>query len=245
MTLKVERADAREWQEEQLAELFSEGFPAFITADRVVKRYIGRVREYFAEFELILVDERDMPVAAGWGVPLRWDGTVDGLPGGYTDALVRAVEGREQGLEPDTLVICGAVVHPSLRGRGLAGETLMALRRTAREAGLGKVVAPVRPTSKEQFPLMPIEDFMRWRRTDDTHVDPWIRTHERLGAQLLAPAPESQIMTGTVAEWKEWTGLDLPLTAEYVIPGGLSVLRLDKAADHGVYREPHVWMRHA
>jgi hypothetical protein len=136
-------------------------------------------------------------------------------------------------------------VAPSRRGRGLAGETLTALRRTAREAGLGKVVAPVRPTSKEQFPLMPIEQFMRWRRTDDTHVDPWIRTHERLGAQLLAPAPRSQVMTGTVAEWREWTGLDLPLTAEYVIPGGLSVLRLDKAADSGVYREPNVWMRHA
>ncbi|MFI9154814.1 hypothetical protein [Streptomyces sp. NPDC053367] len=114
-----------EWKDEQLAELFSEGFPAFITADRVVKRCIGRVREYFAGFDLMLVDERDdVPVAAGWGVPLRWDGTVDGLPGGYTDSLVRAVEGREQGLEPDSSVICGAVVAPSRRGRGPAGGTL-------------------------------------------------------------------------------------------------------------------------
>lgn len=245
MTLKTERTDAREWPEEQLAELFSDGFPAFITADQVVKRHIGRVREYFAEFHLYLLDERDVPVAGGWGVPLRWDGTVDDLPGGYTDALVRAVEGREQGLVPDTFVICGAIVTPSLKGRGLAGETLMALRRVAAEAGLARVVAPVRPTTKQDHPLTPIEDFMAWRRPDGTHVDPWIRTHERLGAELLAPAPRSQTMTGTVAQWQEWTGVHIPMTAEYVIPGGLSVLRVDKAADSGVYHEPGVWMRHA
>jgi GNAT superfamily N-acetyltransferase len=244
VTLKTERADARAWPEEQLAELFAEGFPPFITADQVVKRCIGRVREYFAEFDVYLLDERDVPVAAGWGVPLRWDGTVGDLPGGYTDALVRAVEGHERGLEPDTFVICGAVVTPSLKGRGLAGETLMALRGLAARAGLARVLAPVRPTTKQDHPLTPIEDFMAWRRPDGSHFDPWIRTHERLGAELLAPAPQSQTMTGTVAEWQEWTGLYIPLTAEYVFPGGLSVLRVDKAADTGVYREPGVWMRH-
>ncbi|MFD7404640.1 hypothetical protein ACFV7R_18650 [Streptomyces sp. NPDC059866] len=57
-------------------------------------------------------------VAGGWGVPIRWDGLVASLPTGYTDALVRAVEGREQGVVPDTLVICGAVVTPRSRGAG-------------------------------------------------------------------------------------------------------------------------------
>ncbi|MET9736093.1 hypothetical protein ABZZ79_37375 [Streptomyces sp. NPDC006458] len=245
MTLTSERADARTWAEEQLAELFGEGFPEFITADQLVKRYIGRVREHFAEFDLFLLDERDVPVAAGWGVPLRWDGTVADLPGGYTDALVRAVEGREQGLEPDTFVICGAVVTPARKGRGLAGEALTALRRTAEKAGLERVLAPVRPTTKERYPLTPVESFMTWRRPDGTHLDPWIRTHERLGARLLAPAPASQTMTGTVAEWEKWTGLALPESGAYVIPGGLSLLHVDREAGAGVYTEPNVWMRHA
>ncbi|MGW1728577.1 hypothetical protein ACWCQK_37545 [Streptomyces sp. NPDC002306] len=51
-------------------------------------------------------------------------------------------------------------------------------------------------------------------------------------------------MTGTVAEWEAWTGLVLPASGEYVIPDGLSVLRVDRDADTGVYEEPNVWMRH-
>ncbi|MFV0132133.1 GNAT family N-acetyltransferase [Streptomyces sp. HMX87] len=242
--LRTVRSDARTWPDEHLKELFSEGFPEFVLADRAAKRYLGRVRDWFAAFDLMLVDEHEVPVAGGWGVPVRWDGRTDTLPTGYTDALARAVEGRERQVAADTLVICGAIVTPSHKGRGLAGEVLKALRATAREAGLSRVVAPVRPTLKARYPLTPIETFMRWRRDDGLALDPWIRTHQRLGATLLAPAPASQTMTGTVAEWERWTGMALPESGDYVIPDGLSTLRVDRIADQGVYREPNVWMRH-
>ncbi|WP_345651505.1 hypothetical protein [Streptomyces siamensis] len=245
MAMSIERTDARPWRDEHLKELFSEGFPEFITADRLVKEYIGRIREWFGDLNLMLVDDHDVPVASGWGVPIRWDGQPEDLPAGYTEALVRAVEGHEQGIEPDTLVICGAIVTPSLKGRGLAGEVLTALRQTAGQSGWDRVIAPVRPTAKARYPLTPIETFMRWSREDGTALDPWIRTHQRLGATLLAAAPASQTMTGTVAEWEGWTGMTFPDSGEYVIPGGLSLLRIDRSADQGVYQEPNVWMRHS
>ncbi|MGW7365448.1 hypothetical protein ACWGI8_18900 [Streptomyces sp. NPDC054841] len=245
MTLKIERTDARTWPDEHVKELFSESFPEFITADRLVKEYIGRVREWFADLNLMLVDEHGVPVASGWGVPIHWDGLASTLPTGYTQALVRAVEGREQGVEPNALVICGAVVTPSLKGRGLAGQTLAALRRTAQDAGLARVVAPVRPTMKAQYPLTPIEAFMGWRRRDGMALDPWIRTHQRLGAKILSAAPASQTMTGSIAEWERWTSMVFPEPGDYVIPGGLSLLRVDLSADEGVYQEPGVWMQHS
>ncbi|MEU2783174.1 MULTISPECIES: hypothetical protein [unclassified Streptomyces] len=68
MILKVERTDARTWPDEQMKELFSEGFPEFITADRLVKQFISRVGEWFADLNLMLVDDRGLPVASGWGV---------------------------------------------------------------------------------------------------------------------------------------------------------------------------------
>ncbi|MGA5117633.1 hypothetical protein [Streptomyces pseudogriseolus] len=154
------------------------------------------------------------------------------------------MEGHERGVAPDTLVICGAIVTPSLKGRGLAGETLKALRATAEEAGRERVVAPVRPTVKARYPLTPIETYMRWTREDGSALDPWIRTHQRLGATLVSAAPASQVMTGTVAEWERWTGLAFPETGGYVIPEGLALLHIDRASDEGVYREPNVWMRH-
>ncbi|MER6678871.1 hypothetical protein [Streptomyces sp. NPDC000983] len=150
MALKIERTDARTWPDEHLKELFSEGFPEFITADRLVKDYIGRVGEWFADLNLMLINEHDVPVASGWGVPIHWDGLPETLPTGYSQALVRAVEGREQDVKPDTLVICGAIVTPALKGHGLAGEILEALRQTARDAGWSQVIAPVRL----RFPLL-------------------------------------------------------------------------------------------
>ncbi|MFB6638902.1 hypothetical protein ACFCYF_16785 [Streptomyces chartreusis] len=244
MTLTVERTDARTWPDEQMQELFSEGFPEFITADRLAKQYIGRIREWFADLNLTLIDDHGMPVATGWGIPIRWDGRTEALPTGYTQATIRVVEGREHGVEPDTLVICGAIVTPSLKGRGLAGETLKALRQLAEDAGWPRVIAPVRPTLKARYPLTSIEAFMRWTREDGMALDPWIRTHQRLGARILAAAPESQTMTGTIAEWERWTGMVFPETGDYVIPEGLSLLQLDHSADQGTYVEPNIWMQH-
>jgi hypothetical protein len=51
-------------------------------------------------------------------------------------------------------------------------------------------------------------------------------------------------MTGTVAQWEEWTGMVLPASGEYVIPGGLSTLRVDRDADEGIYVEPNIWVQH-
>ena len=133
---------------------------------------------------------------------------------------------------------------PSLKGRGLAARTLEALRETAKEAGWRQVIAPVRPTMKARYPVTPIETFVRWTRDDGLAHDPWIRTHQRLGADILAPAPASQTMTGTVAEWEGWTGMAFPESGDYVIPDGLSLLRIDGQTDQGVYQEPNVWMRH-
>ena len=68
----------------------------------------------------------------------------------------------------------------------------------------------MRPSWKERYPLTPIERYVTWRRDDGTLLDPWMRLHERLGARVGPPLPESMLITGTVAEWSSWTGLAFP-----------------------------------
>ena len=68
--------------------------------------------------------------------------------------------------------------------------------------------------------------------------------HVRAGGEVLATDPESLLITGTVAEWEEWTGLAFPETGEYVFPHGLATLAIDREADRGSYWEPNVWVRH-
>jgi GNAT superfamily N-acetyltransferase len=244
MPLTVERSGARTWPDDVMEALFAGGFPAFIVADPEAKTYIGRVREWFADLDIMLVDEHDVPAATGWGVPIRWDGELADLPTGYTDTTRRAVQGRESGQKPDTFVICGGIVSPSRIGQGLAGELIKALCDLAKPAGCERIIAPVRPTLKPAYPLTPIDTFVRWTRDDGAPLDPWLRTHWRLGGRIIATAPRSQVMTGTVHEWEGWTSMVFPSTGEYVIPRGLSTLHVNREQDRGDYIEPNVWVRH-
>lgn len=244
MTWTVETMGARERPDDQIEQLFGDGWPEFITADQVVKEYIGTVRQLFADLELVLLDGDDVPVAAGWAVPLRWDGDPANLPGGYSDSLVRAVNDHAVDEAPDTMVVMAAQVHPGRRGQGLAGELLTAMRRLADHRGWPRVIAPVRPTLKSRYPLTPIAQFASWSRADGLPLDPWLRTHQRLGAKIIATASASQTMTGTVSQWEEWTEMRFPDSGVYVIPDGLSTLRIEIDDDSGVYVEPNVWMQH-
>jgi hypothetical protein len=74
------------------------------------------------------------------------------------------------------------------------------------------VIAPVRPSLKTRYPLTAMDRFARWSRADGLHLDPWIRTHQRLGATILGAAPNSMIIKGTVADWESWTAMAFPET---------------------------------
>jgi hypothetical protein len=41
-----------------------------------------------------------------------------------------------------------------------------------------------------------------------------VRVHERLGAIVLRAEPQSLRITGTVAEWEEWTAMTFPESGE-------------------------------
>lgn len=243
MALRVEPMTVRERPAQLMDALFADGWPAFSTADQVVARHIARVREWFADLELVLLDG-EVPVAAGWGVPMCWDGRPAALPGGYTSAMVTSVTEREDGAAPNTLVIMAGQVHPAMRGRGLARDLVNALRQLATDRGWRHVLAPLRPGAKSRYPLTPIEQYARWTRPDGAPFDPWLRSHTRMGARLLGTVPASQTMTGTVGQWETWTGMALPASGSYVIPNGLAPLHVDRERDIGVYVEPGIWVQH-
>lgn len=221
--------------------VIKDGFPEFIFHDQGTARFLERVRRYFPRFNVLVVDDGQV-VAGGWGVPIVWSG--EELPGGYDDALAASVLAHENGTAPDTFCVMAAAVRSDRRGGGLAGTVLTALRDRATAAGLAKVIAPVRPSLKSRYPLTPMDRFVTWTRADGLHVDPWIRTHQRLGASILWPAPRSMEITGSVAEWEQWTGMPFPESGPYVIPDGLDLLVVDRENDMATYREANLWMRH-
>ncbi len=115
----------------------------------------------------------------------------------------------------------------------------------AQRHALAGVIAPVRPSWKERYPLVPIEEYATWRREDGLPFDPWMRTHERLGAVVLEPEPQSLRITGTVQEWEEWTEMAFPVSGDYWFPRGLTTVSISRDDDVGRYWEPNVWMLHS
>jgi hypothetical protein len=243
MALEVVTSGDRHDLDEEARAAFREVWPEFIFHDPVSNAHTERVERYFPRFDIMLLEDGEV-VAGGWGVPMAWSGAVEDLPEGYDGALVSSVEGFENEVKPDTLSVMAAAVKTGRQRGGYAGQVLSALRSRASEAGLSRVIAPVRPALKSKYPLTPMSRFAEWRREDGLHIDPWIRTHERMGASILGPAARSMVITGTVAEWSSWTGMTFPETDKYVVPDALDLVSVSVEEDTGTYEETNLWMRH-
>jgi GNAT superfamily N-acetyltransferase len=206
----------------------------------VLNRYWGRLTEERPEFQFHLVGDAGEILARAHALPVRWDGTVDDLPAGIDGAIARGFD------ESGANVLCALLIQipKDAQGRGLSRVAVEGMLELARRHDLAALIAPVRPIWKERYPFVPIERYATWRRADGRLFDPWMRVHERLGATVLRPEPRSLAITGTVAEWEEWTQMSFPETGEYWFPGGLAPLTISRDPDRGSYWEPNVWMHH-
>ena len=220
-------------------------WPEFMYHDTVLNELFGRVIDEFAEFQFYAWDdERNEVVGVGNAVPTAWDGDVASLPDGGVDAVVQA-RFDEEAPAPTVLCALQILIAPDYRGQGLSSRMIERMAEIGRDHALDSLIAPVRPNLKHRYPLVPMERYITWRRPDGTHLDPWLRTHERAGAPIIKVAPESMRVPGTVAEWEEWVGMAFPETGSYVVHGALVPVEIDRERDEGLYVEPHVWMVHA
>lgn len=226
--------------------MLDEVWPEYNNHGDVMEKCFGRVEPELPEFQLVLVDgDTGEVVARGRTIPVRWDGTVDGLPEGIEAALVDGLKLREEGGQADALCALSAEVRPDLQGQGLSGKILKSMRSCSGRHGMRRgLIAPVRPSWKERYPITPIDRYVSWTRSDGLPFDPWMRVHARLGARVLKTAPRSMRITGGVSEWESWVGLDFPESGIYVFPRGLATVEIDREADVGTYWEPNVWMHH-
>jgi hypothetical protein len=219
-------------------QLSARTFPEYMHHNVPGEKYWGRLYEDFPDFQLGLLEDGEL-VAEMHSVPTAWDGSDDDLPSGWDEAFLRAFEA---GREPDVLCALAISVRPEQQGGRLSSRMIEAMRDAARAHGLRELIAPVRPTLKPAYPLVPIERYMEWRREDGSHFDPWLRLHERVGGEIFAPAVDSMTMVWPVSDWEEWTGMRFPEDGEYVFPGGLALLTVRGGV--GRHVEPNVWVRH-
>lgn len=220
-------------------------WPEYNVHGDVVGALWPRLLEDLPHFQSICWDKSSGSVLAeAHTAPCWWDGTDAGLGSGIDEMMTAAFAHLDRDAPANTLCALAAEISPAARSQGLAAEALRQMRRVAAAQGLTAVIAPVRPSWKARYPLTPIAEYVTWRRDDGMLFDPWMRVHERLGARMGPVLPRSLRITGTVAAWERWTGLQLPASGTYVFPDGLAPLRVDRDADRGEYWEPNVWFVH-
>ena len=214
-------------------QLLRRAWPEIVFHDAISNANWGRLYDERPEFQFALVEDGQV-LAEGNSIP------VSGMPETWREALRRGFDAAE----PDRLCALAILVDPDHQRRGLSRLMLEHMRGLGHERGW-ELVAPVRPSLKHLYPLTPIERYIEWRRDDGLLFDPWLRAHERLGAEIVGIAHDSLVSEGTVAELEEWCGLEFPESGSYVVPGALVPVEIDREHDRGAYREPNVWMQHA
>jgi GNAT superfamily N-acetyltransferase len=219
-------------------------WPEFMLKDAVSDRLWPRLADELPEYQLALLDDAGAMAAVGRSLPLAWDGSLDDLPPGWDAQFERSFEDLARGVVPNALGAIMIVTDPVRRGEGLGSLMVSALLSLARLHGLRALIACVRPTLLERYPLTPVDAYAQWMRADGLPFDPWLRIHVRLGGRLSRPEPASMRISGTVREWESWTGLVLPASGRYIVPGACAPVEIDREADTGTYLDPNVWVIH-
>jgi GNAT superfamily N-acetyltransferase len=219
-------------------------WPEYNQHGEVLERYWGKLFDEFPEFQFVLYDDHDGVLAEGHTVPCVWDRTTEGLGDGIDAMIAGAFQACEAGRSPNVLGVLAAEIRPQFQGRGLANQVLDGMAKLARQAGLTHLLAPVRQSFKDRYPITPIERYVTWTGESGEPFDPWIRVHVRRGATIARAIPQSMRITGTVAEWEQWTGMRFPDDGQYTFPAGLAPVEIDHGRDLGSYWEPNVWIVH-
>jgi hypothetical protein len=238
MSLDVYTASERPdlWERGIASELV---WPEYNLHGDVLNKCWERLALDLADFQFVLYDSvNDEVVAEGHTGPLWWNGHVDSLPDGIDGAIELVFTNLRTGSAVNTLCALAAESPRHGRRRGLAVQILSSMREIGERHGLTHLIAPVRPSWKERYPLTPIDRYVRWRRQDGQLFDPWMRVHERLGARVATPLPRGMRITGTVSDWEQWTDMEFPESGEYVFPEGLAPLHIDRSSDVGSYWNP-------
>ena len=226
-------------------------WPRFVTESTTPKGHtlpfdwFGIFRRW-PHLQYVLIDPADNTlVAAGNALTLAWDGPAEELPDtGWNWVMYQAELDYKAGRTPTMASGLSVTLDPTRRGQHLSNIAVRAMKQLVLETGVRRFFIPVRPVWKARYPITPMAEFCSWTNAEGLPFDPWMRVHARLGARIIKPCNSSQPAAGTVAQWEEWLDLPLPASGEYVGPGLLATLHVDRDADEGVYLEPNVWMQH-
>ncbi len=241
----ISPADLADYRE-RAGEISSASWPEFMLHDPIANENWHELFDRFSEYQFALLDtEADRMAAMANSLPFCWDRPLEELPeGGWDWVFLKAIEDHKQGTKPNIQSAIQINIHPDYQSQGLSARMVEAMRVIGESKGLQYLVAPVRPNQKSKYPLISIDDYIRWTNDEGLPFDAWLRVHARMGARIIKPCHQAMTIRGTRLEWGSWTEMKFPQSGQYVIPGALNPMEMNIEKDEGIYIEPNVWMVH-
>jgi GNAT superfamily N-acetyltransferase len=221
-------------------------WPAFMLHDPYGTIFFDRLADVFPEFQFVAVGDDDAVIGKINSIPFQWHGHDDDLPDtGWDGIQQHGFDDHAHARTATAVSLLEARIAPQHQGRGLSRQLLEATRRRVQAMGINHLFGPVRPAAKSSQPATPMSEYVALVRTDGLPVDPWIRTHVRLGGRIVKVCPLSMTIPGTLSQWQEWTGARFTESGPTAVAGAISLVQVDIAQDYAVYVEANVWVHHA
>ncbi len=228
----------------------SDPWPDFMNEDPTAMLFYSDVRAAHPDFALIAydADEPDQAIARACSVPFSWSGDParGELPAdGWDGVIRRSAIDRQLGRAPNLVSALEITVSTDHARKGLSALMLDAMRERARRLGFEHLVAPVRPSAKHRVPHEPMASYAARVRDDGLPEDPWLRVHARAGGRIVGVSTNAMVISGTLEDWRGWTGLPFDRSGEVIVPDALVPVLCSVDQGYAVYVEPNVWVHHA
>lgn len=216
----------------------------FMLHDAVANEYFFQLYSAFPEYQFWLVDGEEI-IGIGNSIPIYWNDELENLPEeGWDWALKKGFDDLKAGIKPNLLCGLSITINPKFQRKGFSTKIVKSMVQMGRKNNLEFLIIPVRPTLKNNYPLIDMKQYITRQREDGQIFDPWLRVHEKLGGKIIKVCSKAMDIRGSVQDWKNWTGVDFPKTGSYKIEGALKLVEINLKNDEGIYIEPNVWVVH-
>lgn len=225
-------------------EISTEVWPEFMLHDPIANKYWMPFIEAFKEYQLLIMEEDEI-LAIINAVPIHYDGELKDLPeNGWDWATKKSILDFREDKTPNILVGLQIVINKKYQGKGLSSIAVKEMANLAKKYGFDKLIIPVRPSDKHNYPLIDMKDYIKWNNSIGLPADNWLRVHIKAGGEIIKVCNKAMYIPGKISEWEEWTGLKFPGNGSYIVQGALNPIIIDVEKDLGVYIEPNVWILH-
>ncbi len=224
--------------------LGSKTWPEFMQHDKTANKYWPYLYNEFLSYQFAISYENQI-IGICNSVPINWYKPLNDLPVSAIDwSMKKAFDDFNRNLTTNLIIGIQILIDKKYQNRNISYEMIEVLKKIAVNKQIENIAFPVRPTLKCNYPLIPMEEYLKWQNKNGLPFDPWIRVHIKIGGKIVGICRKSMTISGSVSQWEKWTGLIFQSSGDYIIDKALTPIKIDREKNIGIYIEPNVWIIH-